>query len=57
MTVYIFGNYPDKFYLHLHAIFTDGLFNEKKTCYVMPKAKLKPLKYIFRAVVFKMLRE
>jgi len=57
MTVYIFGNYPDKFYLHLHAIITDGVFNEKRACYVMPKAKLKPLKDIFRAVVFKMLRE
>lgn len=28
MTIHTIGNYPDKFHPHLHAIVTDGLFNE-----------------------------
>jgi len=48
MTIHTFGNYPEKFHPHLHAIVTDGLFNKNGTFYVMPKAKLKPFEEIFR---------
>ena len=57
MTIHTFGNYPDKFHPHLHAIVTDGLFNKNGTFYVMPKADLRPLEEIFRAGVFTMLKE
>jgi len=57
MTIHTFGNYPDKFHPHLHAIVTDGLFNKNGTFYVMPKSDLKPLEEIFRAGVFAMLKE
>jgi hypothetical protein len=57
MTIHTFGNYPDKFHPHLHAIITDGLFNKKGTFYVMPKADLRSLEEIFRAGVFSILKE
>jgi hypothetical protein len=57
MTIHTFGNYPEKFHPHLHAIVTDGLFNKNGTFYVMPKADMKPLEEIFRAGVFTMLKE
>ena len=57
MTIHTFGNYPNKFHPHLHAIVTDGLFNKNGTFYVMPKTKLKRLEEIFRAGVFRMLKE
>jgi hypothetical protein len=57
MTIHSFGNYPDKFHPHLHAIVTDGLFNKNGKFYVMAKAKLKPLKEIFRAEIFAILKE
>ena len=40
-----------------HAIVADGLFRKTGTFYVMPDVDLKPLEEIFRANVFKMLKE
>lgn len=57
MTIHTFGNYPEKFHPHLHAIATDGLFNKNGTFYVMPKTELKPLEELFRASVLAMLKE
>jgi len=57
MTIHTFGNYPEKFHPHLHAIVTDGLFNKNGTFYVMPETDLRPLEEIFRAAVFSMLKE
>ena len=57
MTIHTFGNYPEKFHPHLHAIVTDGLFNKNGTFYVMPNVKLKSLEEIFRAGIFTMLKE
>ena len=57
MTIHTFGNYPEKFHPHLHAIVTDGLFNKNGTFYVMPGSDLKRLEEIFRAGVFKMLKK
>ncbi len=28
MAIHTFGNYLDKFHLHLHGIFTDGLYRK-----------------------------
>ncbi len=41
----------------LHAIVSDGLFARTGTFYVMPGVDLKPLEDMFRASVFKMLKE
>ncbi|KAA3593402.1 MAG: transposase [Candidatus Scalindua sp. AMX11] len=57
MTIHTFGNYAEKFHPHIHAIVSDGLFRETGTFYVMPDVDLKPLEDIFRASVFKMLRD
>ncbi len=57
MTIHTFGNYAEKFHPHIHAIVSDGLFRETGTFYVMPEIDLKPLEDIFRASVFKMLKD
>ena len=57
MTIHTFGNYAEKFHPHIHAIVSDGLFRETGTFYVMPDVDLKPLEDIFRASVFKMLKD
>ncbi len=57
MAIHTFGDYPDKFHPHLHAIVTDGLFVKNRTFYVMPKTRLKTLENIFCAKVFQMLRQ
>ena len=57
MGIHTFGDYPEKYHPHLHAIVTDGLFTERGTSYVMPKVDSKPLEEIFRARVFTMLKE
>ena len=57
MSIHSFGDYPDKFHPHIHAIVSDGLFARTRTFYVMPEIDLKPLEEIFRASVFKMLKD
>ena len=52
MAIHTFGDYPEKYHPHLHAIVTDGLFTERGTFYVMPKVDSKPLEDIFRARIF-----
>ncbi|MFQ5561531.1 MAG: transposase, partial [Nitrospinota bacterium] len=52
-----FGNYPEKFHPHLHIISTDGLFKKNGLSYVMPRRSLRPLKRLFQAEVFKMLKK
>ncbi|GJQ60398.1 MAG: hypothetical protein D8M57_01750 [Candidatus Scalindua sp. AMX11] len=47
----------EKFHPHIHAIVSDGLFRETGSFYVMPDVDLKPLEDIFRASVFKMLKD
>ncbi len=43
MSIHSFGDYPEKFHPHLHAIVSDGLFARTGTFYVMPGVDLKPL--------------
>ena len=57
MSIHTFGDYPEKFHPHIHAIVADGLFRKTGTFYVMPDVDLKPLEEIFRAKVLKMLKE
>ncbi|MCP3892863.1 MAG: hypothetical protein GY702_28900, partial [Desulfobulbaceae bacterium] len=45
-----FGDYA-RFHPHLHALVADGLFLESGYFFVMPKADLKPLREIFRALL------
>lgn len=56
MAVQTFGEYPDRFHPHLHALVSDGLFTKSGTFYVMPKVDLKFLEKIFRVKVFAMLK-
>ena len=57
LSIHTFGDYPEKFHPHIHAIASDGLFRKTGTFYVMPDVDLKPLEEIFRAKVFNMLKE
>ena len=57
LSLHTFGDYPEKFHPHIHAIASDGLFRSTGTFYVMPDVDLKPLEEIFRAKVFGMLKE
>jgi len=57
MAIHTFGEYPDKFHPHVHAIVTDGLFNGNGLFYVMRETDLKPLEDLFRAEVFKFLKK
>jgi len=57
MAIHTFGEYPDKFHPHLHAIVTDGLFRDTGTFYVMRDVDLSPLENLFRAEVFKFLKK
>jgi hypothetical protein len=57
MAIHTFGDHPDRFHPHLHALVADGLFAPSGTFYVMPRTDLKPLEEIFRAQVFRMLRK
>jgi len=57
MAIHTFGDYPEKYHPHIHAIVTDGLFTENGIFYVMPKVDSKPLEESFRAMVFTMLKE
>ena len=56
MSIHSFGDYPEKFHPHIHAIVSDGLFARTGTFHVMPGVELKPLEDMFRASVFKMLK-
>ena len=57
MAIHTFGDYPERFHPHIHAIVSDGLFHKRSTFYVMPDADLKPMEEIFRANVFEMLKK
>ena len=57
LAIHTFGEYPDKFHPHLHAIVTDGLFRDTGTFYAMRPTDLKPLEDLFRAEVFKFLKK
>lgn len=57
LSIHTFGDYPEKFHPHLHAIAADGLFRKSGTFYVMPDVDLKPLEEIFRAKVFTTLKQ
>ncbi len=57
LSLHTFGDYPEKFHPHIHAIVSDGLFLKTGAFYVMPDADLKPLEEMFRAKVFTMLKE
>ena len=57
LSIHSFGDYPEKFHPHIHAIVSDGLFAKTGTFYVMPGVELRPLEEIFRASVFEMLKE
>lgn len=57
LSLHTFGDYPEKFHPHIHAIASDGLFRSTGTFYVMPDVDLKPLEEIFRAKVFTLLKE
>ncbi len=57
MAIHTFGEYPDKFHPHLHAIVTDGLFRDTGTFYVMRNVDISPLENLFRAEVFKFLKK
>jgi len=56
MAIQTFGDYA-KWNPHLHAIVADGLFTSRGVFHVMPEVSLKPLAELFRALVFKKLRE
>ncbi len=51
-----FGDYA-RFHPHLHARVADGLLLESGYYFVLPKADLKLLREIFRALVLKMLKK
>jgi len=57
MAIHTFGEYPDKFHPHLHAIVTDGLFRDTGTFYVMRDVDISPLENLFRAEVFRFLKK
>ncbi len=44
VSIQTFGDYPDKFHPHIHAIVSDGLFLKTGTFYVIPNVHLKPLR-------------
>lgn len=57
LSIHTFGDYPEKFRPHIHAIPADGLFRQTGTFSVMHYVDLKPLEKIFRAIVFAILKE
>lgn len=54
MTVQTFGDYA-RWHPHIHTIVADGLFRRNGVFYVMPRAPLKPLAELFRAMLLKLL--
>ncbi|MBU2509958.1 transposase zinc-binding domain-containing protein [bacterium] len=57
MAIHTFGEYPEKFHPHIHAIVTDGLFTDTGLFHVMKRVDLKPLEEFFWAEVFKFLKK
>lgn len=47
MAIHTFGEYPEKFHPHIHAIVTDGLFTDTGLFHVMKRVDLKPLEELF----------
>ena len=56
LTLHTFGDYLN-FHPHIHAIATDGLFDRTGAFTPLPDAKLRPLRDLFRAKVFRLLVE
>jgi hypothetical protein len=56
LAIQTFGDYA-KWHSHVHALVADGLFTETGNFYVMPKVAIRPLAELFRASVFKMLKD
>ncbi len=40
LSIHTFGDYPEKFHPHIHAIAADGLFQRTGTFSVMPRSKM-----------------
>ena len=57
MTIHTFGDYPDKYHPHIHALVSNGLFTKKGMFYVTPDVDTKPLLEIFQAKLLKMLKK
>lgn len=57
MTNHVFGNYTDKFHLHIHVIISGGLFRETGALYVISDVDLKHLEDILRANLFTMFKD
>jgi len=54
LTLHTFGDYLN-FHPHIHAIATDGLFDRHGTFIALPDAKLRDLRDLFRAKIFRLL--
>lgn len=54
LTLHTFGDYLN-FHPHIHAIATDGLFDRAGVFTPLPEAKLRALRDLFRAKVFRLL--
>ena len=54
LTLHTFGDYLN-FHPHIHAIATDGLFDRTGTFTPLPDAKLRALRDLFRAKIFRLL--
>ena len=57
MASHTFGEYPEKFHPHIHAIVTDRLFADTGLSHVMNRVDLKPLEELFRAEIFKFFKK
>ncbi|MBU2515317.1 transposase, partial [bacterium] len=47
MAIHTFGEYPEKFHPHIHAIVTDGLFTDKGLFHVMKRVDQLSLPEIY----------
>jgi len=56
-TIHRFGEYPEKFHPHIHAIVIDGLFTDTGLFLVRKRVDLKPLEQLFRTGIFKFLKK
>jgi hypothetical protein len=54
LTLHTFGDYLN-FHPHIHAIATDGVFDRAGAFTPLPKAKLRALRDLFRAKIFRLL--
>ena len=56
LAIQTFGDHA-KWHPHVYALAADCLFTETGYFYVMPKVAIRPLAYLFRASVLKMLKD